>query len=241
MKQPSGNPHQKDTFDYFAWEAVDARRRDEFEQSERYAQQAYESAPNKSEAARMARDTALSLAALERYDEARAWAAQATIDHATLHKQAATRTSLRERAASEAALGRVELQSYLADPTRDHSSLAQPFREAQTHLQQARQQASGINRLVDQYDINSLRRASVAESLAGYPLRGARLGMRAVGLAFWSESPQLDTTNHQLTHKDRWRTKQKALRGSLAAIATSALVRIHKPTALRTARTAATT
>lgn len=81
-----------------------------------------------------------------------------------------------------------------------------------------RQAPRWIDRQVDQYEINAARRVSIEQSLIGKRSRGLKIGAKAVALAFMSESPLLDTTNHKLSFKDRMKAKGKALLGGLGAV-----------------------
>lgn len=92
------------------------------------------------------------------------------------------------------------------------------MRQTWADLQAAKQYATGINRKVDQYEVNAARRVSIAEGIAGNRRAGLAIGARAVHLAVWSESPRLDTSTPELTVPQRMKVKAKALLGGVAAL-----------------------
>lgn len=59
----------------------------------------------------------------------------------------------------------------------------------------------GENRKIDQYDINFTDRTGFAEALASNKKISLTLRLRAMWLAFLSESPKIDTSNPNLTAK----------------------------------------
>lgn len=93
------------------------------------------------------------------------------------------------------------------------------MRKTWSDLYEARYRADGINRYVDQYEINAARRVSIAESLIGKRSRGLAIGAKAVGLACMSESPLLDTSNPDISVEQRLNAKKKAFVGGLASVA----------------------
>ncbi len=84
-------------------------------------------------------------------------------------------------------------------------------------------EASGINVLFDQYEINAARRVAMTESLLGKRKKGLTLGVKAVALAFMSESPRLDKTDHELSLRQIVQAKIKALKGGIGAVGVSIL------------------
>ena len=104
------------------------------------------------------------------------------------------------------------------DTPENNTEAVETFRYGLEKLKDSHKHADGLNR-IDQYDINFTARASYAETLAGNKKRGLALGVRAVRLAFWSESPRLDTTNISLSKKERYKTKARALVRGIGALA----------------------
>jgi len=80
-----------------------------------------------------------------------------------------------------------------------------------------------LDRRIDQYDINALRRVSVFRSLAGNRAAGLRTGLLAAVVAPLSESPYLATSTPELAAAARTRTKIRAFGGACGAIVVSVL------------------
>jgi hypothetical protein len=97
----------------------------------------------------------------------------------------------------------------------------------------------GINRKVDQYEINAVRRVSIGESLLGNRKKGLKIGIRAVKLAFMSESKRIDTSIPSLSSKGRLKAKSRALAGGVVALGINLLAspnyNIRRRAALRIA------
>ena len=113
------------------------------------------------------------------------------------------------------------------DTPKNNTEAVETFRYGLEKLEYSHKHADGLNR-IDQYDINFTARASYAETLAGNKKRGLALGVRAVRLAFWSESPQLDTTNTSLSKKERYKTKTRALVRGIGALAVGIVAPINR-------------
>ena len=178
------------------------------------ATMAYNVTSDPSEKARMARDAGNAYSHLGNYEKAEKWLAEAVDQHEALAEQEPNRSTLRELGASAAMLATMQLSRIASDETFDtpenNTETVETFRYGLEKLEDSHEHADGLNR-IDQYDINFTARASYAETLAGNKKRGLALGVRAVRLAFWSESPQLDTTNTSLSKKERYKTKARAL------------------------------
>lgn len=114
------------------------------------------------------------------------------------------------------------------DTPENNTETVETFRYGLEKLEDSHEHADGLNRKIDQYDINFTARASYAETLAGNKKRGLALGVRAVRLAFWSESPQLDTTNTSLSKKERYKTKARALVRGIGALAVGIVAPVNR-------------
>lgn len=180
----------------------------------------------------MARDVGNAYRHLDNYEEAEKWLTKAVNQHETLAEQEPNRSTLRELGASAAMLATMQLSRITSDETFDtpenNTETVETFRYGLEKLEDSHKHADGPNREIDQYDINFTARASYAETLAGNKKRGLALGVRAVRLAFWSESPQLDTTNTSLSKKERYKTKARALVRGIGALAVGIVAPINR-------------
>lgn len=196
------------------------------------ATMAYNTTSDPSEKARMARDAGNAYRHLDNYEEAEKWLAEAVNQHETLAEQEPNRSTLRELGASAAMLATMQLSRIVTDETFDtpenNTETVETFRYGLEKLEDSHEHADGLNREIDQYDINFTARASYAETLAGNKKRGLALGIRAVRLAFWSESPQLDTTNTSLSKKERYKTKARALVRGIGALAVGIVAPVNR-------------
>lgn len=86
----------------------------------------------------------------------------------------------------------------------------------------------GENRKIDQYDINFTDRTGFAEALASNKKISLTLRLRAVRLAFLSESPKIDTSNPNLTTKERFKAKARALMRGVGAVAVAAVTPFNR-------------
>lgn len=195
------------------------------------ATMAYNTTSDPSEKARMARDAGNAYRHLGKYEEAEKWLTEAVDQHKTLAEQEPNRSTLRELGASAAMLATMQLSRIASDETFDtpknNTKTVETFRYGLEKLKDSHKHADGLNR-IDQYDINFTARASYAETLAGNKKRGLTLGVRAVRLAFWSESPQLDTTNTSLSKKERCKTKARALVRGIGALAVGIVAPVNR-------------
>lgn len=195
------------------------------------ATMAYDITSDPSEKARMARDAGNAYSHLGNYEKAEKWLTEAVNQHETLAEQEPNRSTLRELGASAAMLATMQLSRIASDETFDtpknNTETVETFRYGLEKLEDSHKHADGLNR-IDQYDINFTARASYAETLAGNKKRGLALGVRAVRLAFWSESPQLDTTNTSLSKKERYKTKARALVRGIGALAVGIVAPINR-------------
>jgi len=193
---------------------------------------AYNITSDPSEKARMARDAGNAYRHLGNYEKAEKWLTEAVDQHKTLAEQEPNRSTLRELGASAAMLATMQLSRIASDETFDtpenNTETVETFRYGLEKLKDSHEHADGLNRKNDQYDINFTARASYAETLAGNKKRGLALGVRAVRLAFWSESPQLDTTNTSLSKKERYKTKARALVRGIGALAVGIVAPVNR-------------
>lgn len=195
------------------------------------ATMAYDITSDPSEKARMARDAGNAYSHLGNYEKAEKWLTEAVNQHETLAEQEPNRSTLRELGASAAMLATMQLSRIASDETFDtpenNTKTVETFRYGLEKLKDSHKHADGLNR-IDQYNINFTARASYAETLAGNKKRGLALGVRAVRLAFWSESPRLDTTNISLSKKERYKTKARALVRGIGALAVGIVAPINR-------------
>lgn len=194
------------------------------------ATMAYNTTSDPSEKARMARDAGNAYRHLGNYEKAEKWLTEAVDQHKTLAEQEPNRSTLRELGASAAMLATMQLSRIASDEfdtPKNNTKTVETFRYGLEKLKDSHKHADGLNR-IDQYDINFTARASYAETLAGNKKRGLALGVRAVRLAFWSESPQLDTTNTSLSKKERYKTKARALVRGIGALAVGIVAPINR-------------
>lgn len=199
---------------------------------------AYNIAPdNSSEKGRAARDAAARYDRLGNTSEAQIWATEGFAIHNDIVEadDSPTREAYRERAASALFVGVVGLRSAIharqsGKAVEDTGFLAY-LRSTLADLKAANAQAEGINQQVDQYQINAVRRVSMAESLFGKRKSGGMLGLQAVALAFMSESPKLDTANPTLTLRERLSIKKRGILGGIAALGVAVLASSHNDTA----------
>ena len=192
---------------------------------------AYNITSDPSEKARMARDAGNAYRHLGKYEEAEKWLTEAVNQHETLAEQEPNRSTLRELGASAAMLATMQLSRIASDEfdtPENNTKTVETFRYGLEKLKDSHKHADGLNRKIGQYDINFTARASYAETLAGNKKRGLALGVRAVRLAFWSESPQLDTTNTSLSKKERYKTKARALVRGIGALAVGIVAPINR-------------
>ena len=195
------------------------------------ATMAYNTTSDPSEKARMARDVGNAYSHLGNYEKAEKWLTKAVDQHKTLAEQEPNRSTLRELGASAAMLATMQLSRIASDEfdtPKNNTETVETFRYGLEKLEDSHKHADGLNRKIGQYDINFTARASYAETLAGNKKRGLALGVRAVRLAFWSESPQLDTTNTSLSKKERNKTKARALVRGIGALAVGIVAPVNR-------------
>ena len=218
------------SFDDCSRSAVQAIRDGSYSLAATLAIMAYNITSDPSEKARMARDAGSAYRQLGNYEEAEKWLTEAVNQHETLAEQEPNRSTLRELGASAAMLATMQLSRIASDEfdtPENNTKTVETFRYGLEKLKDSHEHADGLNR-IDQYDINFTARASYAETLAGNKKRGLALGVRAVRLAFWSESPQLDTTNTSLSKKERYKTKARALVRGIGALAVGIVAPINR-------------
>ena len=218
-------------FNDYSRSAVQAIRDGFYSLAATLATIAYNATSDPSEKARMARDVGNAYSHLGNYEKAEKWLTEAVNQHETLAEQEPNRSTLRELGASAAMLATMQLSRIASDETFDtpenNTEAVETFRYGLEKLKDSHKHADGLNR-IDQYDINFTARASYAETLAGNKKRGLALGVRAVRLAFWSESPRLDTTNTSLSKKERYKTKARALVRGIGALAVGIVAPVNR-------------
>lgn len=226
METKGGEPGFKD----YSRSAVQATRDESYPLAATLAIMAYNITSDPSEKARMARDAGNAYRHLGKYEEAEKWLTEAVNQHETLAEQEPNRSTLRELGASAAMLATMQLSRIASDEfdtPKNNTETVETFRYGLEKLEDSHKHADGLNR-IDQYDINFTARASYAETLAGNKKRGLALGVRAVRLAFWSESPRLDTTNTSLSKKERYKTKARALVRGIGALAVGIVAPVNR-------------
>ena len=67
-----------------------------------------------------------------------------------------------------------------------------------------------------------------AEALAGDTKKSLALGARATWLAFSSQSPKIDTSNPNMTAKERFKAKSRALVRGIGAFAVAAVTPFNR-------------
>lgn len=219
------------SFDDCSRSAVQATRDGSYSLAATLAIMAYNITSDPSEKARMARDAGSAYTHLGDYEKAEKWLTEAVDQHKTLAEQEPNRSTLRELGASATMLATMQLSRIANDETdtpENNTEAVETFRYGLEKLEDSHEHADGLNRKIDQYDINFTARASYAETLAGNKKRGLALGVRAVRLAFWSESPQLDTTNTSLSKKERYKTKARALVRGIGALAVGIVAPVNR-------------
>lgn len=218
-------------FNDYSRSAVQAIRDGFYSLAATLATIAYNATSDPSEKARMARDVGNAYSHLGNYEKAEKWLTEAVNQHETLAEQEPNRSTLRELGASAAMLATMQLSRIASNETFDtpenNTETVETFRYGLEKLKDSHEHADGLNR-IDQYDINFTARASYAETLAGNKKRGLALGVRAVRLAFWSESPRLDTTNTSLSKKERYKTKARALVRGIGALAVGIVAPVNR-------------
>lgn len=197
-----------------------------------FAREAYDIAPdNTLEKGRAARDIGVRLQKLGDVENSELWAHKAYDIHdqiLTGTDENISRDAYRERAVSSMYLALHGLHRVLASSSEstDVNISNDPLvlmRQAWNDLGIAKSKSHGLNACIDQYEINAVRRVSVAETILGDRKKGLRMGVRGLMLAAMSESPLLNTSTPGLSVKERIRAKTKAFAGSTAALATGVL------------------
>ena len=192
---------------------------------------AYEMAPDGSiEKGRAARDRSADLDRLGNLVAAENFAEEAFDIHNNLVKNMSepSREVLRERSVSAVYIGVSGLRKVIAarlnhQPVTGRKESYDLMHLGRSDIRQAKHQASGINRHIDQYQINTSRRISITESVEGSRIIGLGYALESIALSFWSQSPRLDTANPDLTKKQRVDAKTKALKGGVAALGVNVL------------------
>ena len=209
-----------------------AIRKKEFGRAAILASLAHNLAPNLSEQARADRDLSAAYRHQGDYDESEKWATEAVVQHEALVEEDKNRSTLRELGASIATLGTLQLQRIATDPSYDNQENSQRAAENLSkglrYIEESREYTTNKNSKIDQYDINFTARTSFAEVLAGNTKRSLALGARAVWLAFWSESPKIDTSNPNLKAKERFKAKSRALVRGIGAFAVAAVAPFNR-------------
>lgn len=220
-----------DMFQSLMAQASQAHNIRDFPNAIKYSSQASNIAPsNTLEKGRALRDIGAHYDRLGRYSIAKKYADEAYAIHEQILQGAAqqhpSREVYREHSVSAMYVGIYELRSAIR-MKRERNLGEVPeglasMRKILLDLALAKELAPyGINKKIDQYEINALRRISMAESLYGNKTLGRKQAIRAIGIAALSESVRLDTSNHNISRKERLKAKAKAFIGGLAAIGIS--------------------
>ncbi len=209
-----------------------AVREKKFGQAAILASLAHNLAPNLSEQARAARDLSAAYRHQGDYDESEKWATEAVEQHEALVEEGENRSTLRELGASVVTLGTLQLQRIATDPSYDNQENSQRAAENLSkglrYIEESREYTTNKNSKIDQYDINFTARTSFAEALAGNTKRSLALGARAVWLAFWSESPKIDTSNPKLSITERFKAKARASVRGVGTVAVAAVAPFNR-------------
>jgi tetratricopeptide (TPR) repeat protein len=223
----------KEHFEFLMSNGVDSHNQNQYEQALYYSSKAYDMAPDASnEKGRAARDSSARYDRLGNLEKAEHYADEAFEIHDTIVKDMGdepSREALRERSVTAMYVGvsglRKVIEARLNQETvNEQQQSLDMMRLTWSDLKIANKQASGVNRYVDQYQINASRRVSIAESIVGDKKQGLKIGLGAVALAFLSESPHIDTSNPNKKTLGRLKAKTKALGGALLALSISSLV-----------------
>lgn len=222
----------KTEFENLMDEAVQHHNRGEYDFALALSTEAYLMTPDDSfEKGRAARDNGARCDRLGRLNDAEVWTHEAYFVHNDLVRsmERPTREAYREFSVSAMYVGVVGLRQAISakrngQEYNDLGWAVLAMRQTLSNVEKAKNLASGINKKFDQYEINASRRVSLGESVIGSRKTGRALGAKAVRLALMSESPKLDTTNHDLDRSKRARAKLKALAGGVAALGVSILM-----------------
>lgn len=226
----------KSAFEHLMGQSVQLQHEGKYEEALEANIEAYNHAPEDSfEKGRAARDAAARLDRLGHPEEAESFAIEGLEIHNRLFVEMGgepSREAYRERSVSAMFVGviglRKAIQAQQAGETVRETDFIGHLRSTLEDLKDANARAKGVNRIVDQYQINATRRVSIGESLFGERKKGTLLGLKAVASAFMSESPRIDTANPNLTFKERLPIKKKALLGGIAAIGVNVLASPHE-------------
>lgn len=213
--------------------ALKAIREGDFGPAAILASLAYDLAPDPSEQARATRDLSAAYRRRQnKYDEAEGWVTKAIKQHRALAEEDENRSTLRELGASVATLGTLQLQRIATDPSYDNQENSQQAAENLSkglrYIEESREYTTNKNSKIDQYDINFTARTSFAEALAGNTKRSLALGARAVWLAFWSESPKIDTSNPNLSITEHFKAKARASVRGVGTVAVAAVAPFNR-------------
>ena len=228
-------------FEALMAEGVQHHNNGQYAQRVNCATMAYDSAPPGSVwSGRAARDIGAGHDRLGHDGEADEWALTALTDHDAAFKTGTTDDDLhdryRQRAVSEIYVSVRGARRYLAHPDEfrefedSFNLLYSPVPLADMALSDMRESrrlaATLTGRIIDQYDINIIRRAAIIKGLIGTieaRRHAVRLGLRAVALAPFSEASWLPTAQPDQSLGDRLKAKRKALLGGVASLAVSVL------------------
>lgn len=212
------------TYDDLMQEALRQHRGGDYEAAISTAEQAYNGTEDPLEKGRAARDIGARYDRLGKIDDSKTWATTAY----DMHKDAVAKGvegARRECAVSELYVGVGGLRKLLhtgafsrSNNSDEASEVLGHFNKSWADLQEAKKEPKTSGIQIDQYEINASRRVSMANTLLGNRRVGLSMAARAIGLAFWSESPRLATANKDLSLKERFQAKQKALLGGVAAL-----------------------
>lgn len=208
-------------FEQHAQLASQAYRTGQFDQADTLWRGAFALAEEASrDAGNAARNVAACQDKLGNSAEAERWANSALAIHTRLlADDLNSPDAWRERGASAMYVGIVILRRTIQAQLRGQHGDIRAAREAIDMAQFDFYEANyRTDRQLDQYQINLARRISALAAVQRDRPRGLRWGWDAFRLATQSESPELDTTNHDLTAAERKQAQHRARIGALAAI-----------------------
>ena len=215
----------KTSFENLMNQGVVLHVKGEYESGFFVAENAYTAAPdNSNEQGRAARDMGARLDRMGKLVLAREWSDRAYRIHDDIVRglDNPTRNSYRERSVSAMYLAvsgiRTCIEQTQVSGAAPNDTTLGLVRQTWADLQAAKAFANGVNKKVDQYEINAARRISIAEIILGERRKGITIGLRGLIISSMSESPCLDTSTPNLKLGARLKSKSKALVGSVSAL-----------------------
>jgi hypothetical protein len=181
-----------------------------------------------SELGRVYRDDAADYDRLGMPDEAEAAAGEAFRIHDALVGTPADtgREAYRERSVSSMYVAATGLRKVIKmmragqqPPTELMTTIDERGLMAWSDIREAKKRGDRfMDRRLDQYEINEVRRMSMIETINGNRARGLRLAAKSLAMAPFSESRLLSTSDKEFTRGQRYKAKLKATLGGVAAL-----------------------